>query len=191
QKVIYYLEAAEVYEKFSNASEAAKCYEAVLDSDPLNSVAAEYLRGYYQKRRDWDSLIGLMKREADLIEDPDFRLVKYIEMAQLATERIKKPPVCIEMWSLVRQIDPQNEEALDNLATFHERARDWEQLADVLGEQAAITADERARLKILEKLAQIQGDRLKNDDAAAEAWRQVLEINPGDRRAQENLKKRL
>ena len=44
---------------------------------------------------------------------------------------------------------------------------------------------------MLEKLAQLHGDRLKNDEAAAEAWHQVLELNPGDRRAQENLKKKL
>ncbi len=190
-KVKYYLEAAGVYEKFSNASEASKCYEQVLEYDARNEEAKEYLRSYYDKRRDWESLITLLRREADSVDDPDFRLSKYVEIAQLATERIKKPPVCIELWSLVREHDPQNEEALSNLGQFYERARDWENLASVLDEQVASTYDEKERLKMLEKLAQIQGDRLKNEEAAAEAWRQVLELSPGDRRAAENLKKKL
>jgi tetratricopeptide (TPR) repeat protein len=191
RKIEAYREAAQVYEKFSNATEAAKCYEGVLALDASNEEALEYLRAYYNKRRDWDSLITLMRREADTIYDSDVRLAKYVEIAQLATERVKKPPVCIELWNAVREIDPHNEEALANLASFYERAREWELLAEVLDQQVASTADVDTRLKMLEKLAQIHGDRLKNEDAAADAWRQVLEINPGDRRAQENLKKKL
>ncbi len=192
-KVRYWTQAGDVYQKFSNASEAAKCYERVLALDPGSETAREFLRGYYDKRRDWESLIKLMKGEADTfgIEDPHFRLQRYVEIAQLATERIKKPPVCIELWSNVRGLDPSNEEALSALSMFYERARDWEALAEVLEEVVRSTADEKERLKVLEKLAQIQGDRLKNEDKAADAWRQVLEINPSDRRAQENLKKKL
>jgi tetratricopeptide (TPR) repeat protein len=190
-KVPYYAEAAQVYEKFSNASEAAKCYEAILAVDATHTEAKEFLRGYYDKRRDYESLISLLRREADSILDGDERLAKLIEIAKLATERVKKPQLCVDLWQAVREQDPQNEEALSALANFHERAREWEQLADVLTEQVAATADEGERLKMLEKLAQIQGDRLKNEEAAADAWRQVLEINPQDRRAQENLKKKL
>jgi len=194
-KIEYYSEAAEVYQKFSNASESAKCLERVLALDPTHEQARQVLRAYYEKRRDWEKLIRLLRAEADGVGDdagdPDFRLQKYIEIAQLATERIKKPPVCIELWSAVRDLDPQNEEALGALAMFYERARDWEQLASVLSEQVNTTIDDAACLKMYEKLAQIQGDRLKNDEAAAEAWRQVLERKPDDRRAQENLKKKL
>ncbi|MBW2524919.1 MAG: tetratricopeptide repeat protein [Deltaproteobacteria bacterium] len=191
EKVDYFLKAAEVYQKFSNHSEASKCFESVFQADPTNEAALDYLRGYYEKRRDWESLINLLRSEADGQGDPDFRLAKYVEMAELATTRIKKPPICIALWAEVREQDPENPDALMNLATFYERSREWEQLADVLTEQAAMTVDERERLKMLEKLGQIQGDRLNNDEAAAEAWRQVLELNPGDRRAQEALKKKL
>ncbi|MEM1029422.1 MAG: tetratricopeptide repeat protein [Myxococcota bacterium] len=190
-KVRSFAEAAEVYQKFSNASEASKCFERVLELDADHEPAKTFLRGYYEKRRDWDSLVKLMRREADAHGDPELRLAAYVEIAQLATEKIKKPAVCIELWADVRRLEPQNVEALGALATLYERARDFEPLAEVLQEQALTQFEDQDRLKTLEKLAQIQGDRLKNDEAAADAWRQVLEIQPGDRRAQENLKKRL
>lgn len=190
-KIDYYEKAAGVYQKFSNAAEASKCFEAILELNGDHDEARSFLRDYYEKRRDWENLIGLMRSEADAADDPDVRLSRYVEMAQLATERIKKPPVCIELWSLVRELDPSNPDALSSLGMFYERARDWENLAVVLTEQIESTADDDARLKMLEKLGQIQGDRLKNDEAAADAWRQVLELNPTDRRAQENLKKKL
>jgi tetratricopeptide (TPR) repeat protein len=191
EKVEYYAKAADVYQKFQNAAEAAKCFEAIIQLSATHGGATEFLRGYYEKRRDWERLIGLLRAEAEGQDDPDFRLAKYIEMAQLASEKIKKPEVCIELWAQVREQDPQNPDALEALSTFYERARDWEKLAGVLTEQVAATVDEGPRAKMLEKLAQIEGDRLNNDEAAAEAWRQLLEINPNDRRAQEALKKKL
>ncbi len=191
EQIEYYTKAAEVYQRFSNASEASKCFEAIYKLDPSNEQAAEHLRSYYEKRRDWESLIRLLRTEADSYEDADLRLGKLVEIAQLATDRIKKLPMCIELWSEVRAEDPQNGAALAALAMFYERARDWENLSDVLTELVETTVDESERLRMLEKLGQIQGDRLKNDEAAAEAWRQVLELQPGDRRAQENLKKKL
>src|SRR5690606_35282834 len=92
-KIRYYAEAADVYQKFSNASEASKCFEAILEIDPRHAEAKEFLRGYYEKRRDWDSLITLLQREADAMDDQSERLTKYLEIADLATNRIKKPPV--------------------------------------------------------------------------------------------------
>ncbi|MBI4701491.1 MAG: tetratricopeptide repeat protein [Deltaproteobacteria bacterium] len=191
EKVAFYGKAAEIYQKFANAAECAKCYEAVLRIDSAHADAAAFLRGYYEKRRDWESLLDLLRREADAIGEAEARAAKYVEMAQLASEKIKKPPLCIELWSKVRELVPTHAEALNQLGMFYERAREWDKLGQILTEQVEITADERERLKMLEKLAQLQGDRLNNDEAAAAAWKQVLELSPDDRRAQEALKKKL
>jgi len=64
EKVALYLEAADLYTtKFPNAAEAVKCFEAVLAIDENNQAAMDHLRATYEKRRDWEKLIGLMKRE--------------------------------------------------------------------------------------------------------------------------------
>ncbi|MBI4956957.1 MAG: tetratricopeptide repeat protein [Myxococcales bacterium] len=190
EKVLYFSQAADVYQKFSNAAEAAKCFESILTIDRGHPEAIEFLRGYYEKRRDWEHLIELLRGEADLQPDPDLRLARYIEIAQLATQQVKKPQICIDLWQMVREQDPQNPDALTALSGFYERSREFDKLAEVLSAQAESTSDTAERLKILEKLGQIYGERINNDELAAEAWRQVLELSPGDRRAQENLKKK-
>jgi tetratricopeptide (TPR) repeat protein len=101
-RVPYYAEAASIYEKFSNASEAAKCFEQILHIDPQHPEAKEFLRSYYDKRRDWESLIALLRREAEAILDGRDRLAKLIEIARLATERVKKPQLCVDLWAAVR-----------------------------------------------------------------------------------------
>ena len=190
EKVDYYAKAADLYTtKFSNAAEAVKCYEAILAIDGENATAIDFLRQSYEKRRDWEKLIGLMKREAGSIPEGSARASKFLDIAKLATERVKKPEVCIDLWNEVIINDPENAEALNALAGLHERAKDYGALADVLQKQVDITYDSTAKQNLLGKLGQLYGERLNNDEAAVEAWRQLLTLNPADRKAQEALKK--
>ncbi len=191
EKVELYSKAADLYvNKFVNQAEAVKAYEKVLDVDPYNPEAAEYLRGMYEKRRDWEKLISLQRSQAELVEGGAARVQAFKELAALATERVKKPEVCIELWSVVLDNDPDDLEALGALSQLHERARDYERLAGVLEQLAARTYDTKEKIEILTKLGQVAGDRLKDDARAVEAYRELLVLQPDDRRAQEQLKKR-
>ncbi|MCA9627067.1 MAG: tetratricopeptide repeat protein [Myxococcales bacterium] len=191
ERVELYTQAADLYvNKFVNQAEAVKTYEKVLEVDPQNDGAIEYLRGMYEKRRDWEKLIALQKSQADFLPAGPERTAAYKEMAQLATERVKKPDVCIDLWAVVLNNDPDDVDALGSLAQLYERARDYEKLADVLEKQADLTFDTKEKIDILTKLGQVTGDRLKDDERAVEAYRTLLTLQPDDRRAQEQLKKR-
>ncbi|HTJ82293.1 MAG TPA: tetratricopeptide repeat protein, partial [Polyangiaceae bacterium] len=191
EKVALYLEAADLYTtKFPNAAEAVKCFEAVLAVDENNQQAIEHLRATYEKRRDWEKLIGLMKREAAGLPFGSERSAKFLEIAKLATERVKKPDVCIELWNEVLENDAENAEALGALAGLYERSKEFDKLADVLEKQVEVTYDATSQEAIYKKLGQLYGDRLGNDEKAVEAWRKLLTLNPNDRIAQEALKKK-
>jgi tetratricopeptide (TPR) repeat protein len=59
EKVELYTKAAELYTgKFANQAEAVKAYEQVLALEPDNRTAVDYLRQMYEKRRDWEKLLG-------------------------------------------------------------------------------------------------------------------------------------
>lgn len=190
EKVELYTKAAELYTgKFANQAEAVKAYEQVLSIDPENQGAIDYLRGMYEKRRDWEKLLGLERREAERLYG-DERARKFLDIAKLATERVKKPDVCIELWGEVLNSDPQNAEALGALAGLYERNKDFDKLVSVLEKQADVTYDNGQKVQILTKLGTIYGDRLNNDEGAVTAWRALLAIEPNDRKAQEALKKK-
>ncbi len=167
-----------------------KCFEAILAIDGENAAAIDFLRQSYEKRRDWEKLIGLMKREAQSLPEGATRGAKFLEVAKLATERVKKPEVCIDLWNEVIANDPENAEALNALSGLHERAKDWSALAAVLQKQVDSTFDAKAKENLLGKLGALYGERLNDDEAAVEAWRQLLVLNPQERKAQEALKKK-
>lgn len=190
EKIQAYLQAAELYTtRFRNQAEAVKAYEAVLEVEPTHDAALSFLRESYEKRRDWEKLIALKRREASAL-DGDEQRQAFKEIAQLASDRIKKPAVCIDLWSNVLEADPDDQDALRALSQLYERDRSYEKLADVLERIVAFTDDIEEKQKLLQKLGQVTGDRLKDDARAAEAYKQLLEYSPDDRRYQEQLKKR-
>lgn len=191
EKLALYLEAAELYTtKFSNAAEAVKAYEAILTIDETNSAALDFLKQSYEKRRDWEKLIGLNRREAAALPFGAERTAKFLEIARLANERVKKPEVCIGLWQEVLESDGENAEALGALGGLYERAKEFDKLAEVLEKQVEVTYDSAQQEQIYGKLGQLYGERLNDDQKAVDAWRKLLAINPSERKAQEALKKK-
>ena len=191
EKVENYLRAADLYvNKFANQAEAVKAFEKVLEVDSANPAAVQYLRQMYEKRRDWEKLISLNLGEARRMENGPVRTQMFKEIAQLATERVKKPDVCIDLWAVVLENDTGDLDALNALSGLYERAREYEKLADVLEKLAENTYETKEKIELLNKLGQVAGDRLKDDARAVDAYRMLLTLEPDDRRAQEQLKKR-
>lgn len=190
EKVDLYMKAADLYvNKFANQAEAVKAFEQVIAIEPDNTTATDYLRQMYEKRRDWEKLLGLQRREAESLSGSE-RTAKFLEIAKLATEKVKKPEICIELWQEVLESDDANVDALGALAGLYERAKDFTKLASILEKQAEVIYDPAQRAQILSKLGTIYGDRLGNDEGAVQAWRALLSIDPNDRKAQEALKKK-
>jgi len=188
-KLALLAEAGRLYvERSSNQAEAIKCFQQVLDLDSSNVEAITRLKEMYEKRRDWERLVAVLRAECALLDASD-QALRRVEIAQLATEKLRKPEICIELWQDVLLTEASNLDALAALAPLYERAREWKPLADVLERQseAASGAD---LIAILQKLGSTYADKLNDDDGAAAAYKRLLQADPNDRRAQEQLKKR-
>ncbi|MEI7893108.1 MAG: tetratricopeptide repeat protein, partial [Myxococcales bacterium] len=191
EKIALLGKAADLYVgRFANQAEAVKVYEQILAIDPEHPAASDFLRSAYERRRDWESLLGLQRREAVRLVRGPARATKFLEIAKLATERVRKPEICSELWNEVLASDDSNVDAIMALASIHERAKDYVSFASVLEKQVGITVDAPAKIQLLAKLGALYGDRLANDDGAVGAWRALLALDPNDRRAQDALKKK-
>ncbi len=188
-KVALYLRVANLYlEKFSNQAEAIKAFEAALDLDPGNERAVSYLKQMYEKRRDWDKLVQLSRGEVIRIADDEGRRQRRIEVARLASEKLKKPSISIELWREVLVEKDDDEEALSELEKLYEREKDWGELAAVLDRQTQVAPAGR-RVQSLLKLALLYTEKLQETTRAVMAWRALLDDEPENRRAQDALRK--
>jgi golgin subfamily B member 1 len=190
EKVDLFSEAGRMYlERSSNQADAIKCYQRVLEFDRTNLQAISHLKDMYEKRRDWERLVEVMRIESELL-DPADQPLRRLEIAKMATEKVRKPNVCIELWRDVIAVDPGNVEALSALAGLFERAREWGPLAEVLERQSEFAKDNAELVALLQKLGNVYAEKLNDDANALTAYKRLLELDPNDRRAQEQLKKR-
>jgi tetratricopeptide (TPR) repeat protein len=185
-----YLRVASLFqEKFSNVAEAIKAFEKVLELDGGNATAIAYLKTNYEKRRDWEKLIGVHQREIDQIADAALRSQKFVEIAKLASEKLKKPAISIELWQKVADADPNHPEALSELEKLYEREKLWDKLADNCERQVALFTDKAKKVAMLQKLGILFTDKVVDNDRATTAWRALLQVEPENKRAQDALKK--
>ena len=190
EKVALQLRVANLYlEKFQNQAEAIKCFEAILEIDSANADAVTFLKQMYEKRRDWERLIAVLRQEVGRITDPTEQARRWAEVAKLATEKLKKAAVSIELWSKVIDLSENDAEALSELEKLHEREKHWEELAVILQKQVALTSDAAKRGVLLPKLAILYTEKLQKLDLAIAAWKSLLEAEPDNRRAQDALRK--
>jgi tetratricopeptide (TPR) repeat protein len=190
ERIAVFERIAQVHvERTNNVAEAIKAFEAVLELSPGHGGAREFLKSRYEQRRDWEKLLALLQREASEASEAQ-QLEHWLAIARLATEKIRRPELSLELWEQVLRRDESSMEALAQLSGLYERAKDYRKLGAVLREQAAQTADSAARMQLLVKLGTTAVEKLNDDELAVEAWRGVLALDPNDRRAQEALKKR-
>ena len=190
EKVRLYLEAGRLFlDKFNNQAEAIKSFEAVLDVEPSHPEALEKLQALYARRRDWEKLVDVQQRAIALIEDPDERRERVLEMARTVGAKIKKPAVAIQIWKQVLDVDPTNVEALEHLESMQERAKDWPALAETLERLVEVTDDPAKKQQYLVKLGLLYADKIGDPEAAIRVWETLHEIDPDNRRANDALKK--
>jgi tetratricopeptide (TPR) repeat protein len=190
EKVALQLKVANLFlEKFSNQAEAIKAYEAILEIDPNNAEGLGFLKQMYEKRRDWEKLVGVHQREIELLDDEGAKQLRRVEVAKLASEKLKKPAISIDLWKQVTAADPTNLEALGELEKLYEREKAWADLGDVLQKQVAAAGDAAKRSAILQKLGVLYTEKVQDGAKATEAWQALLAQEPENRRAQDALKK--
>ncbi len=176
--------------RFSNALEAIKAYEELLELEPTRQDILEKLKELYDKRRDYENLIRIRRLEVDRETDPGRRVALLADLAVLATERLRKVPVAIGLWEQVLETDPEHADALRHLEALYEREKDVPRLCEVLERRIALATDPADQVVLLEKLAQVYGARLGDAAKATATWRKILEVKPDHDRARRELRAR-
>ncbi|NOZ02871.1 MAG: hypothetical protein GXP54_13440, partial [Deltaproteobacteria bacterium] len=176
--------------RFSNVLEAVKAYEAILELEPDDEGVMAKLKDLYEKRRDFENLIRIRRMEVDREQDPQLQVELLVDLATLATERLRKGPAAVELWERILGIDDSHDEALRNLETLYERAKELDKLSRILHRRVDLASSDSDRVMILEKLAHLQGTRLNDPEAALATWERVIEVQPTHERAKRELRTR-
>ena len=175
-------------ERFGNMNQATGPLQRIVELRPDHAEALAELKDIYTKKRKWDSLYGVLAREAELCEGAEERLAKKVEMAELCTARLHDNAAAIVLWKEILAEAPETASGLDTLEALAEREKDWETLAAVLHTRAEAATLDATRIDLLQRLGVIHMERLERPDSAIAAWESVLALDPKASRVRRMLR---
>ncbi|MBI4700879.1 MAG: hypothetical protein HY744_06900, partial [Deltaproteobacteria bacterium] len=169
-------------EQFSNVQNALEAYEALSELSPGDPEALDALRELYKKRRAWNKLFALYEGELGEAKGERQREL-CLEMAQLCAERLGQGERAIALLKQALALGPGATEVLDAIERQAERQKDFATVAEVLEKRVELARDDKDKLALLQKLGVLLSDRVEDHEAASRAWRRVLDLSPGHKRA--------
>jgi tetratricopeptide (TPR) repeat protein len=189
-------ELAEVYARMARvASEALGDEDGAIDlwgrvldirgEDPQALAALEEI---YGRRGMWEEIVDVITREVAAARTTAAKVELHKRLGRVWLEKLERERNALESWLRAYELDPQDMQTLRALAYLYQATQAWEPLAAIVRQiievgQLQGTVDEAELVELFAQLGRLEGDLLGRVNAAVDAWRQVLALDPGDFRA--------
>ncbi len=168
-------------------AEAARSYEKVVELDPDNDTSVKFLESIFSQRSDWNGLIHVYEKRAGLANDDERRIDTLRRAARVAGGKLRDLAAAARLYQQILDLDPTDVESLDALERWYEREADWARLVEVLRHRLASAPAGDAATALLQRIAQICEDGLRDEARAVDAYRRILDIAPANKDALEAL----
>ncbi len=165
--------------RFGDAESSLAALGKALDLDPANETAAlQIFEHHADAGRFADALAVLERHLAAAPEKPAHAPLR-VRAAQLAREKLGDPARARRHLEAALRADPGDGSAAAALAPLLADAGEWAPLAGVLEHSAALAADLQERVRLLERLAEVQQERLGRPRDALRTLARALALDPG------------
>ena len=180
--------AAGVYEERLGQPEAAFL---VLCSGFLEShtdeETANDLERLARQTNQWDDLITLYMNVLAELDDPYEQMQLRVKLARWQADEMGDLDGAIDHYRAALDIDPENMDALAAMESIFERTGRWTELVGVIQRRANLTPEVDLKIELLRKVGDIWDIQLETQDAAIEAFLQILEYDGADLKALQRL----
>lgn len=172
-------------EKLGDEEGAFTAWARVLEDDPGDREALARMEAIDERSENHDRLLTTLSYRAD-VEDGEERAATFARMGRIADEKLRDLAQAAEYYARAHELAPRDEAILDALCDVYDRSDRYKDLVVLLRERARLEEDPVVRAALYRRIARTLHERVLNDDAAAEAYREVLEAGE-DREALEFL----
>ena len=178
------LDAAQMLANKGKRPEAYAKYREVLEGDPAHPEALSWVEDYLRTKRDYsalrDVLLAAVRAPGEAIEARRERLR---EVAGLCEGNLRDTDGAIHAWKQLLSIDRSDDGARQSLTRLLEKTQRWDDLANLLEQEATAEGDLEKKIVLEKKLATLQEQKRRDFAAAADAWGRIANLTPEDDRA--------
>ena len=168
----YRRRAAQAWLDVGDKEAARRELSAALELEPDNADTLNELRGLAADEGDWNAVVGVLSREAAVMEGDD-RVDRLRQIARIWESQLADAGVAIDAWRKVLAAEPADAEAIDRLVHLSRDVEDWPTFVEVAELRLIqLEGSDRAALQaelggvVLRKLYR-EDDALRHLDAAS------------------------
>ncbi|HLU48203.1 MAG TPA: tetratricopeptide repeat protein, partial [Planctomycetota bacterium] len=193
-----YTEVGAVYEReLKDIPRAIDTYQRILELAPDDMTAIGRLDALYQATENWQELLSVLERQADLAEDP-FEVIGYrYRIAELWHRRLNDPARAVEIYGEILDVNAEHgptlaalesmiDENVEALAAalvlepVYRATGEAERLIRVIEVQIAAEEDPIAKVDRLHQVADLYENHLDRPAQAFEAYGRAVACDPGN-----------
>lgn len=176
-----YARLGELYETTLDRPEKAiAAWQARLADDDGDLPSLSALERLYERAGKHRELVDVLRRREAAEDDADARRRVMVKAAQTLADRLEEPQEAISAWRAVTDGFGADREAHAALRRLYEKTERYQDLADVIEADLALADDPVERRKLLVASGDVRRKHLGELDAALEAYRSALELDPND-----------
>ncbi|MBV8761915.1 MAG: tetratricopeptide repeat protein, partial [Deltaproteobacteria bacterium] len=178
KKSSIYLDLAELLERqMQDVGGAIHAYQQALAFTPSSQQTLTSLDRLYRRTEQWENLIDILNRRADLSTD-DQEIIRFrTEIGSIWDLRLFDAGQAITAYQKVLDLDPSNTSALRALEQLYEKTEQTEKYLDVLEAQLDASPSDAERVSLYERMAAAWEERFGKLDRAAEALEKIVAID--------------
>ncbi len=147
----------------------------------------EAQQNQFEQMKRWPDLIGRIRRRAELSPNSDEQKSLHLQAGNLFLDKFNNQAEAIKSYEAVLEVDPMEPTAIAKLKDLYGRRRDWERMIAVQQKELGLIADPTERKAQLLEIARTAGQKIKKPSLSIELWTQLLELDPGNVEALQNL----
>lgn len=184
-----YLKAARICEReLKDMPRAVELYERAWRTVRGRLEAFRALDRIYRQVGRWDALAELCEERAAQTSDVGLSAALLREAASIYEERLDQREKAVVALEQLREAQPLDRQALMHLSRLYELDGRVERLRRTLEEWAELSKDPEERAELRRRLAELLEHTLRQPEAAAAIYREMLTRRSDDHVARERLK---
>ncbi|HLL22840.1 MAG TPA: hypothetical protein VK427_11945, partial [Kofleriaceae bacterium] len=167
---------------------ARQVWERVLAIEPHHVGAASALVPIYTAQEKWARLITVLEIELAAAPDPTAKLAKIAQIRQLTEQKLASRTLAFAWTLRAFDLDPTSDASYTDVLRLASEPEQWRDVVAIFEKHAASsTIDLAVRAKLYRELARLAARRLGDPERARGYHREVLELDPEARDAEQHL----
>jgi cellulose synthase operon protein C len=165
-------------EKLEALEQAAAAYERILELKPHHLEAIRTLARINERRGRWVDVLRAFELEVEATSDQN-EVVAILHRAGLVQEEnLRDVPAAIASYEKVLSLSPSYLPALRSLGKLYHREGRWEDLIAMYRREIEVSRSPEQAVGLLFRIAEIVGDKMKDDQRAAGIYEEILSRMP-------------